>query len=354
MIRRRRPKPRETFSFDSFLDVVANVVGIIIRLILVVWVGARSYTQLMDKALLPEETAAPLAALEESDEPAFTAMKEERSELQKLEAQLLEQLHLVQDERDIRLKEEPLEKELTSRIGDLHAAAEQAKNAQQQERNATRIAALTTEEIQARSKKLREEIEALQKNPVPKKPLHYRTPVSRPVQSDEFHFELSDGRVTFVDVYGLLAEYNSRREDIERQLQGSYQSVGTLGPSGAFKMVYTVERERGLVDSFGGGRPGSRQGFRYGLVAWQMEAVALERGENVEQALRPGSDFRRIADRLDSLQSAVTFWVYPDSFAAFRKLRDFLYERDITVAGRPMPFGVPMASSKQGTLSRGQ
>ena len=37
---------RESFSFDSFLDVVANVVGIIIRLILVVWVGARSYDSL--------------------------------------------------------------------------------------------------------------------------------------------------------------------------------------------------------------------------------------------------------------------------------------------------------------------
>src|SRR6202035_582553 len=43
MIRRRRRSQEIGFSFDSFLDVVANVVGIIIRLILVVWVGARSY-----------------------------------------------------------------------------------------------------------------------------------------------------------------------------------------------------------------------------------------------------------------------------------------------------------------------
>src|SRR4051812_11631321 len=43
MIRRRRPQRRIEFSFDSFLDVVANVVGIILRLILVAWVGARSY-----------------------------------------------------------------------------------------------------------------------------------------------------------------------------------------------------------------------------------------------------------------------------------------------------------------------
>ncbi len=39
MIRRRRKVREIEFSFDSFLDVVANVVGIILRLILVAWVG---------------------------------------------------------------------------------------------------------------------------------------------------------------------------------------------------------------------------------------------------------------------------------------------------------------------------
>src|SRR6266567_1434735 len=43
MIRRRRPPKEIAFSFDSFLDLVANVVGIILRLILVAWVGARPY-----------------------------------------------------------------------------------------------------------------------------------------------------------------------------------------------------------------------------------------------------------------------------------------------------------------------
>ncbi len=42
MFRRRRPLKNQEihFSFDSFPDLVTNVVGIIIRLILVTWVGA--------------------------------------------------------------------------------------------------------------------------------------------------------------------------------------------------------------------------------------------------------------------------------------------------------------------------
>ena len=69
MHRRRRPQREIPFSFDSFLDVVANVVGIIIRLILVVWVGARSYTSIQMLAM-PKPKVEPAAALFEDALPA--------------------------------------------------------------------------------------------------------------------------------------------------------------------------------------------------------------------------------------------------------------------------------------------
>jgi hypothetical protein len=47
-------------------------------------------------------------------------------------------------------------------------------------------------------------------------------------------------------------------------------------------------------------------------------------------------------------------WVYPDSFAAYRALRDYLHGRDVVVAGRPLPEGVQIASSRSGSVSRGQ
>ena len=66
MFRRRRPLKNESihFSFDSFLDLVTNVVGIIIRLILVTWVGARSYhasMQFLDLEPLPAMEAPKVA-----------------------------------------------------------------------------------------------------------------------------------------------------------------------------------------------------------------------------------------------------------------------------------------------------
>jgi hypothetical protein len=354
MIRRRLPKARENFSFDSFLDVVANVVGIIIRLILVVWVGARSYTHLVDQTPTENEPAVATAEVKETDEPVYRVMQEEHRQVKRLEADLLQELRLVQHERDIRRDMEPVEKESAASIEKLRQAEAQVRDAAARAASGLQQAAMTTEEIQARCKRLSEQIKNLQLQPVVHRVLHYRTPVSKAVQGDEFHFELREGRVAFVDIFGLLAEFTARREEIERNLQSSWQTTGRLGPIGAFQMLYTAERERGLIDSLGGDKPGTPHSFHYGMKNWQIQPAALDRGESLQEALRPGSAFREIADRLDAEQSAVTFWVYPDSFAAFRQLRDYLYKREITVAARPLPPNLPIAGSMSGTASRGQ
>src|SRR5438270_10525957 len=100
MIRRRLRKTRENFSFDSFLDVVANVVGIIIRLILVVWVGARSYTRLADQRLAEAGPSIPAWEVKETEEPVYKTMQAEHRQVKRLEADLLQELRLVQHERD--------------------------------------------------------------------------------------------------------------------------------------------------------------------------------------------------------------------------------------------------------------
>ena len=102
------------------------------------------------------------------------------------------------------------------------------------------------------------------------------------------------------------------------------------------------------------GVPESTGTFRYGLSDWQVEPILPDRGESAETALANGSEFRQIVDRIDPQQTVVTFWIYPDSFTLFRRLRDFLYERDVVVAGRPLPEGIPIASSRRGSVSRGQ
>src|ERR1700745_1285603 len=96
MIRRRRRVREIPFSFDSFLDIVANVVGVIIRLILVVWVGARSYTLLQHQVRSSPPAKKPAPALPFPADPLEQEIALRRRELVEAQERLLAQLRLLQ------------------------------------------------------------------------------------------------------------------------------------------------------------------------------------------------------------------------------------------------------------------
>jgi hypothetical protein len=215
--------------------------------------------------------------------------------------------------------------------------------------------ALSSEELRRRSQSVLEEIRALEAQAPPKNVLHYRTPISRPVHLEELFFECQQARVAFIDIASLLKEVHQRLPEKEQLLRATWEIHDVTSTIGAFRLHYSLERERGMLDfSTGGAKPLGEGGFRYALAGWQVEPVAPSRGEPAETALLDNSEFRQIVDGIDPSFTAVTFWVYPDSFALFRRLRDFLYQRDIVVAGRPLPVGTPVMSTPQGTVSRGQ
>lgn len=353
MIRRTR-RPREIpFSFDSFLDVVANVVGIIIRLILVVWVGARSYSS-VKTLVLPESVNSASVEVGTSQDPLEFELALHRQELARARDNLLDQLKDLEQSKKSR-------QEVAGQLVTLTAATQVVA----QERSGLERAALEREqdrrgvelslaELRQRRQKLAEEIRAVEKLPPLKQVLRYRTPVSRLVESEEIFFECQRGRVAFIDIATLLADVRrsarARAEDLNHQWQVSAQTASV----GTFRLRYTLERERGLIDAMIDTSPEARADFRYGLSSWVVEPLTWERGEDVTDALAEGSQFRQVVDALDPQHAVVTFWVYPDSFDLYRRLRDYLYDRDMVVAGRPLPEGYPIACSKKGSLSRGQ
>jgi hypothetical protein len=355
MIRRRRRVREIPFSFDSFLDIVANVVGIIIRLIVVVWVGARSYSSVQPVPIPTAATADTGAEIRLPSDPLEAEMEAHRKELARFQNELLIQMRALQDARAnqtsvtaellaLRSEKQKLD-EMDRSLG--AAAGQYAQRSHQ--------AALSSAELQARCRQLADEIRTLQEQSIAKKTLHYRTPVSEPVHSEELLFECRQKRVAFIDIAALLAEVKSGLEDKGKLLRMQWQVDDVTRPVGAFRLAYTVERDRELLDALGGdAAPGARGSYRYGLSEWRVDPVAPLRGETLRAALADRSEFRQIVDGIDPQQTAVTFWVYPDSFELFRTLRDLLYKRDIVVAGRPLPEGVPIASSRRGTVSRGQ
>jgi hypothetical protein len=348
MIRRRRPVREIHFSFDSFLDVVANVVGIILRLILVAWVAGRSY-----KPFVPPPPPGPESTLAEPTDPLEPELERQRRELAQAQGHLLAQLQEWEKTRQEEMLTTKELAELTARCQSLEAERTGLVSKSGDQGKTRQTLALSLAEIKARSKKVTEEIEALRKAPSQKQALRYRTPVSAPLQSEELLFECRAGRVTLIDIGALLDQVQRGLREKGEQLRKRWEASEVTAPVGPFRLRYFLERERGLLDGVGSGIDGTVN-FRFGMTAWEVEPLRDDRGETVEQALTPGSAFRRVIDPLDPQQTAVTMWVYPDSFPQYRRLRDYMHQRDIVVAGRPLPEGVPIASSRRGTASRGQ
>ena len=89
MRRRRRPDKEIHFSFDSFLDVVANVVGIIIKLILVAWVGARTYKGFeIPETYTPNTPNITETKLEDSSDPLVKSIFDKSKNKKTIEAML--------------------------------------------------------------------------------------------------------------------------------------------------------------------------------------------------------------------------------------------------------------------------
>jgi len=358
MIRRRRPQREAVFSFDSFLDLVTNVVGIIIRLILVVWVGARSYTGFKDLGeTAPEATTA--AALPDPviapDDPLQQELARQRAELEAAQKRLLEQLRqleLVEATGKDVLKEMDALGVRKQELDQLRAEMDGLVSGQARTGQAM---VLTLADLQKRRERIKVELVALEKLPPLKKVLRYRTPVSRPVHAEEYHFECKNGRVAFVDVTTMLNDIRRDMKANGERLKNDWQVSDVTGAVGAFRLRYVLERQRdGLDAAFGTMGPATSQNFGYALSKWVVEPVLPQRGEALDTAMAATSEFRHVADGLSPALAAVTFWVYPDSFGIYRQLRDYLADRDITVAGRPLPEGIPITCSRNGSVSRGQ
>jgi hypothetical protein len=345
---RRRARSREIpFSFDSFLDVVANVVGIIIRLILVVWVSARSYDSVQKYAALAAKNVAVVAPTPHDATPVSPDKSERQLlELQGRLAQALDRIGLL----DRQIEEEGQ----TQR--QLHAqTAALAQRRTAFAHSESLAAPVDIESFHRREHILEERIKALEKLPPIRHELRYRTPVSRPVQAEEVFFECRAGRVSFIDLTALTADIQRNMEHMRSELRDQWQVSAVTDSVGAFRLQYTLERDRGLSEAVEpAGAPDRSAGFRFALGAWVVEPLRDDRGEDLRMALGPGSEFHRLVDQLDPTQNAVTFWVYPDSFPLYRALRDVLYDRGLVVAGRPLPAGIPIMCSRHGTISRGQ
>jgi hypothetical protein len=153
--------------------------------------------------------------------------------------------------------------------------------------------------------------------------------------------------VAFIDLDALIEQLKTDARIQLRMMTVPRPIRGLVGPVGAFSIRY--EMMPGGIGVEGGGVNAS-----FDLTGWEIVPEQDLRGESIETAVAPASDFLRAINRLDPARDAVTLWVYPDGFELYRPLRDALHERGFLVSARPLPETMPIRGSPSGSLSAGQ
>jgi hypothetical protein len=205
--------------------------------------------------------------------------------------------------------------------------------------------------LSAERDRLQADLAAVDGTPRPRrKALVDQSPVAKPADGEEYHFEVRRDRVAFIDLDRLLDRVKSDVR-LRVRLNNSLRPFeANVGPVGAFSIRYEMGPvlPETLSDAL------LARGSTFSLRAWEIIPESAGRGETFETALQPASEFARAVNRLNPARSTITMWVYPDGFDLYRKLRDRLHARGFLVAARPLPDGMPIRGSAAGSVSAGQ
>jgi hypothetical protein len=365
---RRKPLADARFGSDAFLDVMSNIVGILVILVVLAGVqlgrqplarlaGSPPRDETLDEA--PPAASTPLAQKVATPAPvepppapatspapalvdaveALTRLTMELSQQRAGNASLLEQSVAQHNATLAQLKEG------RRLLTDQAAAVERRK---------TQIAELESNLSQKRSRLsglLAEFEEAHGARRAAVEIKHRITPISQEVTGEELHFRLKNSQVTAIPLK-LLIERVKQQVERHREvavMRGGYK--GVVGPLDGYSLEFLVEARR--LSAIEERRLGFQEGYSLDLSRCTVLPSPSLAGETAEEALRRNSRFAT-ALRAAPEGAAVTFWTYPDSFGLFRKLQEACHAEGFIVAGRPLPEGAPIVGDRRGTRSAGQ
>ena len=348
MAKGRKKRSTIELGHDAFLDIVANLVGILI--ILVVVLGAQS-TKVIEQVDEDETATVVNVNAEEpasDDQLASLAGMTMRAAAAQADSNRLERLVKQYDaELEARTQQRAM-------LMDLLSEAQAAWEAKQQELDQDKLAAAKRQTqlnlAQEQLDQMRGERERIENEPAPVVAVaHLPTPMAKTVFGEEIHLRLKDNRLSVVPLDKLLEEI---KRDLQRAMTGSRNGEldGAVGPVRGYVARYAMDKSQGLVS-----RGGTAQmATRIQLVGLMLEPMSEPYGQPVERVFAGKSELDVELAGRDPNTTTITVWVYPDSFASFRRLKEMLYTKGFATAARPLPTNANITGSANGSRSDAQ
>ena len=346
---------QEDSSEDSFLDVVANVVGVLIILVMLVGAQASRTALMSDTSKVPQQ-----------DGMAF----EEKRVIQDVE-ELHHELELAQEEATNSQK--ALEKLVVQVAKISHESQaydrqriELATHRTIIEQDIQRRKALLDEQKQGEfevqrklmeskfqlDKLAKEQLSLFAESAVVTEVECLPTPLAKTVEGDSIHLRLKNGLVSVVPFNELIAELTANLTGLRRRLEYSNSVAETIGPIDGYRLKFSVAKFQSS-SAVNGPLVGQQQRPIFDQLA-EFIPVSEDMGQGVEQSLLPGGTMYRFLREHRHGNSSIVVWLYTDSFDEYRPLKRALWEMGYSFAARPMKPGVHIGASPRGTKAAAQ
>lgn len=337
----RRRELAEPPGQDSFLDVVANLVGILI--ILVVVIGAHAGATWTDQKSA-EADREKFAKLESDAALATSEAHSRESHNREVEARIRQEetmASLREAERDEWLRR--------LKIVEMALQEEMEKSSEVEQSSFDIAGQISDATMRLTSlRREREAVDAIDTGPM--KLDHLPTPIAKTVFTNEIHFRLKNKRLAFVPLNELVAQMRNEWRVKADNLKFTNETTETVGPIEGFRMQYQLRLAKQVVTT----EFGTVQRETPEFVGFVMRPSSNDLGTDIDTALSPQSWLEQKLLRLDPRETTITVWVYPDSYAEFSRLKSWLYERRFLTAGWPLPDGYPISGGPNGHRSNAQ
>ncbi len=324
---------------DAFLDTVANLVGILTILFVVVAAQSKSAA----KAAAEQELAQEVNGEFDS---RFDTAKKVRDDLDKQ----AESLHRHEAEMLRRAIER---QELLTQLILTKEEIEKQKEALTQEEKETLEADLKLSDLQKKIAALiaqQGELDALPQQEQTITLQHLPTPMAKTVFGDEVHVMISENQISIIPWDRLIESLKRQAEMQVTRAARSNRIVDVLGPIDGFIMNYALRAEKGIVSRGSSVAMAQRVELEYFVLDTTKDVVR----ESLEQSMSVGGRLRAELALHDPRSTTITVWVYEDSFSTFRDLKERLFVEGYLTAARPLPKGIRVGASPNGSSSTAQ
>ncbi len=326
---------------DSFMDTIANLVGVLIILVAIVSLHA-------EKIVVPRTNPAAHQQEQQQLAAALSAVTQTANALE-LDSQHLEQDLAAEQRLTASLAEERRQKMIWLELARRQISEQKAALDEQARQRLELVAEESRLQQQLQQVQMRRRAQAAAA-PREIDLVHYPTPIAKTVFSDEVHFRLENGKLCYVPLNELLEQMKAEWKYKAEKLGQDPSTVEWIGPIDNFRMEYELVAEspdpnlpldpnRGMIVRFN---------------KFLITPIEPQPGEPLAAALEEGSQFRQRLSRLPPGKTTISIWVYPESYESLLTLRTWLREQGYQTACWPLESGRPITGGPNGLRTTAQ